>query len=88
MDGEKNSAEFYRTSYYIIGIVNFTKETKMQGKLKAMLRSRRFWVGIAGMVVICADSILGEGTVDPETVSSVVLLAAAWIVGDSLRLTE
>ena len=56
--------------------------------MKAMLRSRRFWVGVAGMIVICADSLLGEGTVNPETVSSVVLLAAAWIVGDSLRLTE
>ena len=60
----------------------------MQDKLKTMLRSRRFWVGVAGMIVICADSLLGEGTVNPETVSSVVLLAAAWIVGDSLRLTE
>jgi hypothetical protein len=60
----------------------------MGEKLKAMLKSRRFWVGIAGVVVICADSLLGEGTVNPETVQSVVLLAAAWIVGDSLRLTE
>ena len=60
----------------------------MVEKLKAMLKSRRFWVGIAGVVVICADSLLGEGTVNPETVQSVVLLAAAWIVGDSLRLTE
>ena len=88
MDGEKNSVEFYRLSYYVVGIVNFTKETKMKDKLQTMLRSRRFWVGIAGMVVICADSLLGEGTVNPETVSSVVLLAAAWIVGDSLRVTE
>ena len=60
----------------------------MVNKLVALIKSRRFWVGIAGMVVICADSLFGEGTVDPETVSSVVLLAAAWIVGDSLRLTE
>ena len=60
----------------------------MQDKMKAMLASRRFWVGIAGMIVICADSLFGEGTVDPNTVTSVVLLAAAWIVGDSLRLTE
>jgi len=88
VDGEKNSVEFYRLSYYVVGIVNFTKETKMKDKLQTMLRSRRFWVGIAGMVVICADSLLGEGTVNPETVSSVVLLAAAWIVGDSLRVTE
>tara|TARA_R110000824_G_scaffold9415_4_gene42125 strand:+ start:22263 stop:22445 length:183 start_codon:yes stop_codon:yes gene_type:complete len=60
----------------------------MVEKFKSMVRSRRFWVGIAGIVVICADSLFGEGVVDPNTVQSVVLLAAAWIVGDSLRLTE
>ena len=57
-------------------------------KFRTMVRSRRFWVGVAGLVVICADTFFGEGTVNPDTVQSVVLLAAAWIVGDSLRLTE
>ena len=60
----------------------------MGEKLKTMVRSRRFWIGVAGMVVICADTLFGEGTVNPDTVQSVVLLAAAWIVGDSLRVTE
>ena len=60
----------------------------MVDKAKAVLRSRRFWVGVAGVVVVFADGIFGEGTFAPETVQSVVLLAAAWIVGDSLRLTE
>ena len=60
----------------------------MVDKLKTMLRSRRFWVGVAGVAVICADSLFGEGTINPGTVESVVLLAAAWIVGDSLRVTE
>ena len=60
----------------------------MVAKLKAMVSSRRFWVGIAGVVVICADSFFGEGTVNPETVQMVTLLAGAWIVGDSLRVTE
>jgi hypothetical protein len=60
----------------------------MVAKFKAMLRSRRFWVGMAGMLVICADSFFGEGTVNPDTVQMVTLLAGAWIVGDSLRVTE
>jgi len=60
----------------------------MVDKMRAMFKSRRFWVGVAGIVVICADALLGEGTVNPDTVQSVVLLAAAWIVGDSLRITE
>jgi len=59
----------------------------MVAKLKTMIGSRRFWVGVAGMLVICADSIFGEGTLNPETAQMVVLLAGAWIVGDSLRET-
>tara|TARA_R110002020_G_scaffold298736_7_gene514593 strand:+ start:1315 stop:1497 length:183 start_codon:yes stop_codon:yes gene_type:complete len=60
----------------------------MGEKFKSLIRSRRFWVGVAGMLVICGDAILGEGTVDPDTVQTVTLLAAAWIVGDSLRETS
>tara|TARA_Y100000310_G_C20601850_1_gene773456 strand:- start:1298 stop:1480 length:183 start_codon:yes stop_codon:yes gene_type:complete len=60
----------------------------MVAKLKTMIVSRRFWVGVAGMLVICADGLFGEGTVNPETVQMVTLLAGAWIVGDSLRVTE
>ena len=60
----------------------------MLDKFKAMLKSRRFWVGVSGVAVVFADTLFGEGTVNPETVQSVVLLAAAWIVGDSLRVTE
>lgn len=60
----------------------------MFDKFKAMLRSRRFWVGISGIAVIFADSVFGEGTVNPETIQMVILLAGAWIVGDSLRVTE
>ena len=60
----------------------------MIDKLKAMFQSRRFWVGVAGLVVVCSDSLFGEGTINPDTITSVTLLAAAWIVGDSLRLTE
>ena len=59
----------------------------MLEKFKAMFKSRRFWVGVSGILVICADTVMGEGTVDPETVQMVTLLAAAWIVGDSLRET-
>ena len=60
----------------------------MVDKLKAMFKSRRFWVGVSGLVVVFADAVFGEGSVNPETVTNVTLVAAAWIVGDSLRVTE
>lgn len=56
-------------------------------KVRALIRSRRFWVGVSGMIVICADTLVGEGTINPDTVQAVTLLVAAWIVGDSLRET-
>ena len=56
-------------------------------KFKALVRSRRFWVGVSGMLVICADTLVGEGSINPDTVQAVTLLVAAWIVGDSLRET-
>ena len=59
----------------------------MLDQLRSMVKSRRFWIGVSGMVVICADTLFGEGTVNPETVQMVTLLAGAWIVGDSLRET-
>ena len=55
--------------------------------VSAVIRSRRFWVGVSGMIVICADTLVGEGTINPDTVQAVTLLVAAWIVGDSLRET-
>ena len=59
----------------------------MISKWSSLVRSRRFWIGVSGMLVICADTFVGEGTIDPETVQMVTLLVAAWIVGDSLRET-
>ena len=56
-------------------------------KVRALIRSRRCWVGVSGMIVICADTLVGEGTINPDTVQAVTLLVAAWIVGDSLRET-
>lgn len=55
-------------------------------KLKALFNSRRVWVAVAGVVVALSDS--AGINIDPEVVQYVVLLAASWILGDSLRKTE
>ena len=41
--------------------------------------------GLLGEIVVKS---MGSGTINPETVQMVTLLAGAWIVGDSLRVTE
>tara|TARA_Y100000296_G_C4984592_1_gene162349 strand:- start:86 stop:292 length:207 start_codon:yes stop_codon:yes gene_type:complete len=57
-------------------------------KIKALFSSRRFWAGVAGIVVVCTDTFAGKGTIDPAVVQDITLLIAAWIVGDSLRVTK
>lgn len=59
----------------------------MQDKLKALIQSRRFWVAVAGVVAVTTQS-LGVTTLDADQIQYIVLLAASWIVGDSIRKTE
>jgi len=54
-------------------------------KLKSLVKSRRFWVAVGGVLVIAANATLG---VDEDTANKLVAIAVAWIVGDSLRVTE
>ena len=60
----------------------------MLTKIKAMFQSRRFCIGVAGTIVAFSNALFGEGTLNPETVQQITLLVAAWIIGDSLRVTE
>jgi len=55
----------------------------MSEKLSLLIKSRRFWVAVGG-VLVTTTNILGLD-LDPEQVSNIVLLGGAWIVGDSLR---
>jgi len=54
-------------------------------KVKALFKSRRFWTAVGGVVVVVAQETLG---LDPTTTNSIVALAVAWILGDSLRVTN
>ena len=55
-------------------------------KLQGLIKSRRFWVAVAGIAVTFSDTF-GLG-LEPDTMQHVVLLLGAWIVGDSLRSAE
>ena len=59
----------------------------MQDKLKALVQSRRFWVAVAGVVAVTTQS-LGITQLTQDQIEYVVILAASWIVGDSIRKTE
>ena len=55
-------------------------------KLKNLVKSRRFWVAIAGVVIAVSDA-LGLG-LPPEMVTNLVVVGASWIVGESLRSSD
>ena len=55
-------------------------------KLQTLVKSRRFWVAVAGVVAVTSDA-LGLG-LSEEMVTNFVLLGAAWIVGESLSSSE
>ena len=57
----------------------------MGDKIKALLKSRRFWAAIGGVVVVVLQDTIG---LEPATANSIVAVAVAWIVGDSLRVTS
>jgi hypothetical protein len=59
----------------------------MQDKLRALVQSRRFWVAVAGVVAVTTQS-LGVTQLTQDQIEYVVILAASWIVGDSIRKTE
>ena len=52
--------------------------------MQTLLRSKRFWLAVAGVV----GSALGDSLpISQEQLQQIVLVIAAWIVGDSLRAT-
>jgi len=57
----------------------------MGDKIKALVKSRRFWAAIGSVIVVVLQDTIG---LDPATSNSIVAVAVAWIVGDSLRVTE
>lgn len=59
----------------------------MNEKLKALVQSRRFWVAVAGVLAVTTQG-LGITQLTPDQIEYVVILAASWIVGDSIRKTE
>jgi len=58
----------------------------MGTKLKNLIKSRRFWVAVAGVIAVTAQALGFE--VSSEVVTNVVIIGASWIVGESLRSSD
>lgn len=58
----------------------------MDNKFNSMLKSRRFWLAVSGVVFVALKDQLGLD-IDQEQFNTISLLIVSWIVGDSLRKT-
>lgn len=54
-------------------------------KIEALLKSRRFWVAVFGVLAVALHETIG---LDPNVVEPIAAIAITWIVGDTLRKTE
>ena len=54
-------------------------------KWKDLVKSRRFWAAVGSVVVVVANDVLG---IPEATANTLVAIAVAWIVSDSIRLTK
>jgi len=59
----------------------------MLDKLKNLTKSRRFWVTISTAIVVISKEA-GIADLDPAQVQNIVILAATWVLGESLRSSE
>ena len=57
----------------------------MVEKVKSLVKSRRFWTALGTVITIALQDVI---CIPEDTATSIVAIAVAWIVGDSLRTTE
>ena len=57
------------------------------GKIRALFESRRFWVSVAGILVVISEQLGNPLGISDAQITELVILAAAWVVGDSVRKT-
>lgn len=54
-------------------------------KLKALLRSRKFWAAVAGLAMVAVKAFRPDFPLSEEQVTSIVTLLAAFILGVGLE---
>ena len=54
--------------------------------LNDMIKSKRFWAAVAGIIVVVAKDRLPVA-LDEQQITMIVMAIGSWIVGDSLRAT-
>ena len=59
----------------------------MNGAIQSLIRSRRFWAGVAAIAAPILNEKFGWG-LSEETLTTAALAVVGWIVGESLRSSQ
>lgn len=73
-----------RLWYWFVWVTVKSTEIPMD-KITALLKSRRFWIAVAGVVAVALHDTLG---LDEQQTLELAGIVIAWILGDSLRETK
>ena len=57
----------------------------MPTKIETLLKSRRFWTAVLGVVVVAFKDVLGLDETETMAVGGILI---TWIIGDSVRETQ
>ena len=60
----------------------------MGAKINSLFKSRRFWVAVAGVVVVSSETVRANIGITADQTPNIVLVLGSWIVGDSIRTTS
>jgi len=59
----------------------------MQAKIQSLLKSRRFWLAISGVVVAVSQD-LGLTTLSADQIQNICLMLGSLVLGESIRSSE
>lgn len=59
----------------------------MQEKIRSLVKSRRFWIAVSGIVVVISQE-LGLTTLSADQIQNICMMLGSLVLGESIRSSE
>lgn len=59
----------------------------MQAKIQSLLKSRRFWLALSGIIVAVSQD-LGITTLSADQIQNICMMLGSLVLGESIRSSE